>query len=193
MSHLDESFWDNRYITNNIGWDLGTCSPPLKAYFDQIEDKNLRILIPGCGNSYEATYLLEQGFKNVFILDISEKAIASFKEKNPSFPEQQIFNGNFFDHNETYDLIVEQTFFCAIDPKLRNAYAEKSHELLTDNGKLIGVLFNREFDGGPPFGGSIDEYQKTFGEMFDILIMEPCHNSIEPRSGAEIFISFRKK
>lgn len=193
MSHLDESFWDNRYITNNIGWDLGTCSPPLKAYFDQIEDKNLRILIPGCGNSYEATYLLQQGFKNVFILDISEKAIASFKEKNPSFPEQQIFNGNFFDHNETYDLIVEQTFFCAIDPKLRSAYAKKSHELLTDNGKLIGVLFNREFDGGPPFGGSIDEYQKTFGEMFDILIMEPCHNSIEPRSGAEIFISFRKK
>jgi hypothetical protein len=47
--------------SNETGWDLGQVSPPLKAYIDQLTDKNLRILIPGCGNSYEAEYLLEKG------------------------------------------------------------------------------------------------------------------------------------
>ncbi|MDO8993629.1 MAG: SAM-dependent methyltransferase, partial [Daejeonella sp.] len=51
-SNLNESFWNERYRLNDTGWDLGHVSPPLKTYIDQLTDKNLRILIPGCGNSY---------------------------------------------------------------------------------------------------------------------------------------------
>ena len=51
---LSEKAWDNRYLNNDIGWDLGTVSPPLKAYFDQLENKELKILIPGGGNAHEA-------------------------------------------------------------------------------------------------------------------------------------------
>jgi hypothetical protein len=31
--NLDTYFWDNRYKKNDIGWDLGEVSPPLKDYF----------------------------------------------------------------------------------------------------------------------------------------------------------------
>ena len=62
MLNLSEEFWENKYKTNKIGWDLGEVSPPLKTYFDQLENKGLKILIPGGGNSYEAAYLFKKGF-----------------------------------------------------------------------------------------------------------------------------------
>ena len=46
-SNLDAEFWENRYRNQETGWDLGTVSPPLKAYIDQLEDKDVAILIPG--------------------------------------------------------------------------------------------------------------------------------------------------
>ena len=49
---LDEAYWNSQYNANTTGWDLGQVSPPLKAYIDQLTNKNLRILIPGCGNTY---------------------------------------------------------------------------------------------------------------------------------------------
>ena len=48
---FNESFWDNKYKTNKTGWDLGQVSPPLKAYFDQLENKDLKILIHGERNA----------------------------------------------------------------------------------------------------------------------------------------------
>ena len=67
---FSEEFWNNKYKKNKTGWDLGEISSPLKAYFDQLTDKSALILIPGGGNSYEAEYLHEKGFTNVFVVDI---------------------------------------------------------------------------------------------------------------------------
>jgi hypothetical protein len=66
---LSKDYWNNRYEADEIGWDLKIISPPLKAYIDQLTDKNIRILIPGCGSGYEAEYLLKQvSIDNAFIL-----------------------------------------------------------------------------------------------------------------------------
>src|SRR5690554_6999395 len=46
---LGKRFWDIKYISNQIGWDMGEVSPPIKEYIDQIENKDLAILIPGGG------------------------------------------------------------------------------------------------------------------------------------------------
>ena len=43
---LTTEFWDIRYQNDDIGWDVGEITRPLKAYFDQLEDKSLSILIP---------------------------------------------------------------------------------------------------------------------------------------------------
>ena len=64
MKELNPDYWTQRYQENQTGWDLGQVSPPLQAYFDQLENKNLRILIPGCGRGYEGIYLLEKGFQH---------------------------------------------------------------------------------------------------------------------------------
>ena len=75
MDITKPEYWENQYINNRTVWDIGYISPPLKEYFDQINDKNIKILIPGCGNAYEADYLIHNGFKNVFLLDWSEKPL----------------------------------------------------------------------------------------------------------------------
>ena len=85
---LSSTAWDNRYVNNDIGWDLGEVSPPLKAYFNQLEDKNLKILIPGGGNSYEAEYLFNLGFKNFFVVDFSKTALDNIKKRVLNFENQ---------------------------------------------------------------------------------------------------------
>jgi hypothetical protein len=57
---LDGAYWDAQYQANSTGWDLGTVSPPIQTYIDTIQNKDLAVLIPGCGNTYEAEYLLEK-------------------------------------------------------------------------------------------------------------------------------------
>ena len=190
---LDKDFWNDRYVGNQIGWDLGAPSTPLKEYIDSLEDKSIRILIPGCGNAYEAEYLHEQGFENVFVIDIAPLALEGFKKRAPHFPENHLFCGDFFAHEGQYDLILEQTFFCALDPKLRSDYAQKMHELLAPNGKLCGVMFCFELtEQGPPFGGSAKEYEGYFGNLFGIASMKPCENSIKPRLGNELWVELVK-
>ena len=66
MENLEE-YWSKRYEEGQTGWDIGYPSTPIKTYIDQIKDKNLRILIPGAGNAYEAEYIFKEGFKNVFV------------------------------------------------------------------------------------------------------------------------------
>jgi SAM-dependent methyltransferase len=191
---LGADFWNNQYIANTTRWDLGQVSPPLKQYIDQLTNKNLRILIPGCGNTYEAEYLLQQGFTNISLIDIAPDLVDRLKIKFASNPNINIVLGDFFTHNGVYDLILEQTFFCAIDTALRINYVAKMKELLAVKGKLAGVLFNKVFEqSGPPFGGTKQEYIPLFANDFHLLVLDECHNSFIKRKDTELFIILQKK
>ncbi|MCH4552539.1 methyltransferase domain-containing protein [Aestuariibaculum lutulentum] len=190
---LSESYWDDRYKTDNTGWDIGHISTPIKTYIDQLTKKDLKILIPGAGNAYEAEYLFHSGFKNVYVIDLSKTALDNIKARVPEFPESQMLHGNFFDLNDHFDLVIEQTFFCAINPELRFKYAEKIHQLLKPNGKLVGLLFDMPLNQTePPFGGCESDYINYFSPYFNIEL-SPCYNSITPRHGKEFFIKMTHK
>jgi len=188
------AYWNDLYDANALGWDLGQVSPPIKEYIDQLADKSLRILIPGCGNTHEAAYLLEEGFTNVTVIDIAPTLVARLKSRFADNPNIHIILGDFFVHHGTYDLILEQTFFCALDPGMRKKHVAKMNELLADNGKLVGLLFDKEFERqGPPFGGSKAEYVSLFGPSFHFQVFEACRNSFIKRQGSELFMILQKK
>ena len=190
----DEAYWTERYLQHQTQWDIGYVSTPLKAYFDQLTQKDKKILIPGCGNAYEAAYLHEQGFTQVFVVDISRRPLQAFSKKYPGFPAGHLVHGDFFELDDTFDLIVEQTFFCALHPSERQVYAEKMHNLLSAHGRLTGVLFEDElFTDHPPYGGDRKEYQDYFLPYFEFHVFETCYNSIKPRAGRELFINLIKK
>lgn len=193
MTTLDQAFWNDRWKNKETGWDIGHASPALTKYADALLDKDIAILIPGCGNAHEARHLLQSGFTNITLIDIAPALVVSLQKELDQL-EINIICGDFFEHAATYDLILEQTFFCAIDPSLRPQYAQKMHQLLKPNGKIAGVLFSKIFDKqGPPFGGSKEEYIHYFNPYFHINKLESCYNSIAPRAGTELFMELEKK
>ncbi len=192
--------WEHRWQTGQTGWDLGAPSPPLCRYADQIppERRHLRVLIPGCGNAYEATYLLQQGFTDITLVDIAPTAVQRVEQRlDAEYPNWRnhlrVLCADFFDLADTFDLILEQTFFCALDPALRPKYAQHMHRLLAPGGTLAGVLFEREFESEPPFGGNAIEYRALFEPLFLIKTLAPCYNSIAPRAGTEVFFILKKQ
>ena len=191
---LDTTFWETKYTHDLTRWDIGYISTPLKLYFDQLTNKNISILIPGAGNGYEAEYLFNAGFKNVFMLDFASQPLKNFSARVPDFPKNNLIKDDFFNHMGSYDLIVEQTFFCALDPSLRKDYVLKTHKLLKANAKLVGLFFDFPLtDKGPPFGGNIKEYKLLFSKKYEIKVLEMAYNSINERATKELFAIFEKR
>ncbi|WP_158727994.1 MULTISPECIES: methyltransferase domain-containing protein [unclassified Flavobacterium] len=190
---IDANYWESQYVAQTTKWDLGTIAPPLQEFINTITNKDCSILIPGCGNSYEAEYLLANGFSNITVIDIAPSPVAALTKKHANNPNIKIIQGDFFTHSGQYDCIIEQTFFCAIPPFMRQKYLWKMHQLLAKNGILAGLFFNRNFEAGPPFGGSQKEYESLFENAFRIQKMEIARNSVAPRANSELFFMFEKK
>jgi SAM-dependent methyltransferase len=186
--------WNSMWENKQTHWDIGSPSTPLVAYIDQIKDKTIEILIPGAGNAYEAEYLHKKGFPFVKVLDISALPVKKLLNRYPDFPKENVIEGDFFAHSGTYDLILEQTFFSAIEPDQREDYMNQVYHLLKPKGRLVGVLFGIPmFDNGPPYGGQLDHYKALFQKKFILQTLEPCYNSIKPRMGSELFVNFQRK
>ncbi len=198
MKNKNETYWSQRYLQERTGWDIGYPSTPLKGYIDQLEDKTRVILIPGAGNAYEAEYLWGKGFKNIYVMDISEIPLLKFKNRNPDFPEAQLLFTDFFKYSGQFDLILEQTFFCSFVPTTQNrsAYARQMANLLKPKGKLVGVWFDIPLTSDMekrPFGGTKELYLNYLEPHLVPVTFERCYNSIAPRQGNELFGIFTKK
>jgi len=194
--HLNQNYWEKRYQSQDIKWDIGAISTPIKNWLDLENRKDLKILIPGAGSGYEVAYAYSLDFQNVYYLDFATNIATDFSNRNPDFPKDQILNADFYSLNKNgfFDIIIEQTFFCSQDPISRDKYINKSADLLRNNGKLIGLLFNTLFEKeGPPFGGNLEDYVQLFENRFNILCFEECNISIPPRQGNEIWMELQKK
>ena len=186
-SYYNDAFWSEKYATRQTFWNIGYPSPPLITYIDQLEQKDLRILIPGCGNAYEAEYLLHKGFSDITLLDISSEQVNRLQQKFKDQPVR-VLQGDFFQHPGQYDLVLEQTFLSSLEPSQRKDYVDQLFNLLIPGGTMAGVLFNRTFETSPPFGGNRKQYQELFELKLFIKTMELCYNSIEERKGSELFV-----
>jgi hypothetical protein len=194
---LDAAYWQQRYVTGQTAWDTGAVTPPLRDYFAQLGSPDARrVLIPGAGRAYEAEYLHYAGYPNVFVADVAAAPLQDLLQRVPSFPRDHLLQQDFFQMPATppFDMLVEQTFFCALDPSLRPAYAQQCAYLLRSGGTLVGLLFDTTFSQpGPPFGGSREEYQTYFEPYFDFIHFETATNSIPPRQGRELFMCLKRK
>lgn len=191
---MNKNYWEQGYQNKETGWDAGSITSPIKEYIDQLQNKELKILIPGCGNGHEFDYLIQNGFKNVFVIDIADEPIQHLKSKNPSISSSFFITDDFFNLDEKFDLIIEQTFFCALSPLLRKNYVKKMNALLHQNGKLVGLLFDFPLTTvGPPFGGSKNEYEELIEPYFSIKTLQKAYNSIKPRENKELFMIAIKK
>jgi len=192
MEIFSSTYWQGRYDSKETQWDLGHCSRPLSKYFMTLENTEAKILIPGCGPAYEAEFLHNSGFTNVYVADWAETPLQEFSKRVPSFPKEHLLHTDFFKISEKFDLVIEQTFFCALPPSMRQEYVDHLAKLLSPKGIYAGVMFNFPLtEEGPAFGGSAEEYRGYFEPKFEIGIMSNCNNSEPKRQGRELFVLMR--
>ncbi|TAH27050.1 MAG: SAM-dependent methyltransferase [Cytophagales bacterium] len=190
----DNKYWNNRYLDKNTPWNLNQATNPIENYIKQLKRKDLRILIPGGGMGHEAALLFHLGFHNTYLLDFAEEPLMKFKSIHPYFSKNQILCMDFFDLKLKFDLVIEQTFFCAIEPCLREKYTSTMSKILNPKGKLVGLLFNDFYNNShPPFGATKSEYLNYFSAYFEVKYFDICYNSVESRKNKEFFFNLVKK
>lgn len=190
---LTKEYWQNRYREKTTRWDIGYPSPALIEYAESGVEKNKSILIPGAGNAHEAEYLFTRGYSNLFVVDWAKQPLVEFSKRVPSFPKKQLIQADFFELQMRVDIVLEQTFFCALPPSMREKYVLKMSEIIKAGGRLAGLLFNFPLtEKGPPFGGSKEEYEALFTPTFEISQLDLAKNSIPERQGNELFFELLK-
>ncbi|KAJ1908381.1 hypothetical protein IWQ60_011682, partial [Tieghemiomyces parasiticus] len=91
-------------------------------------------------------------------------------------------------------LIFDYTFFCALDPSLREKWAAKMAELLAADGVLVTLMFpTKKFrDHEPPFVSTPEDYAKVLGPHFKQVDMVAEVSPASPRAGYECFAIWQK-
>jgi len=191
------SFWEHRYEKGEIGWDLGAETPVFTAISEKLKPGKVCIL--GCGNGYDAISFSKKGF-SVTAVDFAKTPINNLQiAANSLSLSIETIKKDIFDlipdYSSQFDYIIEQTCFCAIDPRKRQQYGNLVHDLLKVGGKLIGLWMPLDkdiIDGGPPFGVKENEVKKLFSKKWKVT--EDCFptESIEARKGREKLIVFEK-
>lgn len=189
--------WQRHYDEKDLGWDLGQVSPPFVSLLESNVIIPGKTLIPGCGRGHEVVYLAENGF-DVTAVDYSMGAVDYLRQVVLQRKlDSEILHMDFFDLNSThdciYDLLIEQTFFCAISPDERTLYVAKVARVLKSGGMLAGLFYNTGQEGGPPFNTTKEDIIKYFSKLFEIRELAKAKNSIEQRKNKELLAIFIKK
>lgn len=192
-----ENFWSDIYRgSENPGWNLETAAEALKDMLPRIKLPRSRILVLGCGAGHDAALFAREGHI-VTAVDFSKEAIQKAKQKYSQHHNLQFLEKNVFelpaDWKNSFDLVIEHTCYCAINPQSRGELAKIWHQLLAQKGQLMGVFFAMEARKGPPFGGTEWELRERLRKNFDFLFWGRWRNSIPQRQGRELFVLAQKK
>lgn len=199
MNDLSPEAWNQRYLETNTPWDLTGPTPEFARLLrDKIIPSRGVALVPGGGRGHDAILLAQSGYE-VDLVDFAPAALAEAQELAAKAGVKiNTYRRDFFQllespfHQEHYDLVLEYTFFCAIDPAQRASYVQTMARLLKPGGLLVGLFFPLTTDKpGPPFLVERAEVEALFRPYFQIRIESPLE-SVKPRAGREFLGLFRK-
>jgi SAM-dependent methyltransferase len=192
----------NEGISPGEAFDMNSVSPLLSVYIQKGLVPPGRALVPGCGRGYDVTALATTD-RYVIGLDIADKAIEAAKERleslsedmcackgNSDFQTYSFFEVDATDPNYKFDFIYDYTFLCALDPSVRNYWAEQMARLVKPGGVLLTLIYpiRPPDDKGPPFSVSLELLRELLQPVgfecleLDMLPAQLCH---EGRDGSE--------
>jgi SAM-dependent methyltransferase len=145
-------FWTVRYAAGKTPWDFGGVPSALKLFLARSTAPG-SVLVPGCGSGYEVQAFYDAGY-DVTGIDFSPAAIEQAKNIT-GVSGERIILGDFFTYDfglRRFDLIYERTFLCSMPPPRWPSYVNRTADLLSPGGRLIGVfLYGQSSSSGPPF------------------------------------------
>jgi SAM-dependent methyltransferase len=179
-------FWANRYREGDAAWDLGGPCPVFVTFLDSGRAPPAgRVAFPGCGRGHDLRMFLERGY---------DATGFDFAIEPAGLPIERL---DVFDlgarYPEEFDMIVEYTCYCAIDPARRGEYATSLRAALKPGGLLVALLFPMgDRPDGPPFGVDESEIAGVLAAGLELVSVESPDNSVENRLGRERFVLARK-
>lgn len=194
----DVEFWRSRYREGNIPWDLGEPSAPVRELIERYFPNSAKVLIPGCGRGHEALYLAERGYEVTAVDLVAEPLDYLRREAGKRKVDIEIRQTNIFelsqDFDGAFDIFLEQTCLCALDPGSRSDYEALAHRMLKSGGKFMGVFMEVPWEGGPPFSCPPNLVQALFGPArWDKAGLEPVHPRNPARPGSEYTLRLIKR
>jgi SAM-dependent methyltransferase len=188
----EASFWVELYRRDMDGWELGRVAPPLQRWLAQNPPRGRRVLVVGAGRGNEARFLAQLGAQ-VTALDFADDAVIALRavatEVALDVRQQDLFTLK----DPEFDLIVEHTCFCAIDPGRRDEYVAAVSAALRPGGELVGLFWEHGRPGGPPFSTSRAELQQRFSARFEWVLDEVPPDSVAARQGQELLVQMKKR
>lgn len=178
MAHAGASpHWEKLWgagLGKGQAFDVGTVSPTLAGELARMKAprSGLSVLVPGCGRAYDALALARHGFDAVVAVDLSQTACDAAQAEVAAFEDKEVASkvsiqcADFFELEGQYDLVWDCTFLCALDPSVRQQWAEKYTALLSRDGTLLTCVFPIcDKEGGPPYAMSVPLVRE---------LLEPC-------------------
>ena len=181
-----------------MGWDLERTTPVFEHWIQSKSDP-LSICILGAGNGWDALHFSKLGHI-VTAVDFAEGAVTNMNDSARKLNLAiNIMHLDIFDlsqqFHQEFDVVLEYTCFCAIDPARRKDYIKMVSHILKPEGELVGLLFPIDKDpkdDGPPFGVDLNTTILLFSRYMRLIKKEFPQLSIDLRKGREIFVIFRK-
>jgi SAM-dependent methyltransferase len=177
-------FWEKRFRENFTPWDAGRVPAALERFL-KTEPRGRRVLIPGCGSSYEVRAFVEAGHE-VLAVDFAAAAIERAQRILGALSDR-VRLADFFeaDLGSPYDLVYERAFLCSLPRPLRPRYAQRVAELLGPRGRIAGFFFFEDGERGPPFGLRSGELETLLGDRFEQTEDAAVDDSIPVFAGKE--------
>ncbi len=190
-------FWSDFYKNESQPrWDLNGPAEAFKDMLHRLKLPKSRILVLGCGGGHDAAFFAQAGHV-VTAVDFSAEAIAKAKKSyghlhNLSFEQMDVFNLPH-EWNYTFDVVIEHTLFCAVDPAFYQKLITVWKRVLHEEGQLLSVFFTMFKRQGPPYGIREFELRALLMPHFQFLFWGRLRNSIADRLGKELFVLGKKR
>lgn len=193
----NKQFWNSRYQESPAPkWELNQASPLFVDIAPRLKLPKSRVLVLGCGSGNDAAYFAELGHL-VTAVDFSEEAISQAKNKYSHLKNIKWSVADAFqlpsDFRQSFDLVIEHTFYCAVPPTQREKVVKVWLQALAPGGHLLGVFFAMDKYSGPPFGGSEWELRQRLKKHFQFIFWGRSPLSVPDRLGKEFLVYALKK
>ena len=174
MENFDrKAHWEKIYTTkslNEVSWYQPTPETSLNFIHEFNVPKNARIIDVGGGDSFLVDHLLNEGYTNITVLDISAAALERAKSRlseKAQFVKWIIADASQFIPTEKYDFWHDRAAFHFLNnEKEIDAYLLSVRNGLSENGVLVIGTFS---ENGPEKCSGIQIKQYSENSMVERL------------------------
>lgn len=199
-------YWSERYRSGDAPWDLREETAVFAAMrqthplFMPRSEESRTLLVPGCGFGHDAIAFAKAGY-HVTAVDFAPeplenlRAAADHAGLRISMLERDVFTLGW-DLGQSFDVVLEYTCYCALDPARRNEYVQMLGTVTRPGGLVAGLFFPLDDveRSGPPYTVHEADIYHQFEDAGFICVSSDIPRESHPaRAGRERLMIFRKR